>query len=78
VTEPAFDDRRAALHLFDRGLRHVETTIKVGLQGLIEMRGGEILELRRIDLECRVVHEYIERAQFLDRARHGFPAEVLG
>ena len=71
------DDRRAGLHLCDRGLRHVEVTIKVGLQGLIEVLGSEILELRRVDLECGVVDENIERAELFDRPRHRPLAKVL-
>ena len=50
---------------------HVEITIEVGLQGLIEVLVGQILEAVDMLLEGRVVDEDIELAKlvqgFLDR-----------
>jgi hypothetical protein len=63
--------------LLDRCLRHVEITIKIGFQRLIEVLRLKILELRSMHLESSVVHKYVERAELLDRPYDRLLAEIL-
>src|SRR6185312_1431418 len=62
------DDGRARFHLLHGGLCHVEITVEISLQRLVKMFCGKVLEPCCMNLESRIVHEYIQTSEFLDGA----------
>ena len=58
-----------------RRARHVEVAADVGLQGLLQVRFGEVLQRLGVLLECGVVDEDVEAAERIDRLSHGALAE---
>src|ERR1700704_5310081 len=69
-------DRRSGLHMLDASLGHIEIAVQIGLNGVIEMLLGEILESGRMNLKRRVVYKHIESAKFAQRLCYCLAAEA--
>lgn len=61
------DDRRSGFHLARRRLRKKEIAVKIGLDCFVKVLFGQILEIVRVQLECRIVDEDVDLAEGFDR-----------
>ncbi len=75
VTEPVFTMALQLPHEGQGCLGHVKIAVEIGLQGRIEMRLGQILDPRGVQLKGRVVDEDIDPAEFALHPLHGGDAE---
>ena len=71
------DDYGSPPHLRNRRLGHINVSVEIRLERLVEVWRSQVFELRRMDLKRRVVHEDVELAEFSDRSRDGAPAKFL-
>ncbi len=64
--------------MVERGLRHVEIAVDIGLEGLGELLFGDIADVFGFFLMGGIVDENVELAELRRSLVHGLFAEALG